>query len=99
MKAIVAELREQGVPASLSLSAGSYVCNAVFFALMDRLARVAMFAGGFVHLPLLPEQAAACHAVVQPCLPLATMIDGVRLAIGTALAVRDDLRVVGGALD
>ena len=101
VKAIVAALRERGVPASLSLSAGSYVCNAVFFALMDRVARDAGLRGtraGFVHLPLLPEQAAH-HANSPACMPLSLMADGVRGAIEVALAVRDDLRVVGAATD
>ncbi len=99
VKAIVVSLRERGLPASLSMSAGSYVCNAVFFTLMHRLAADARHRGargGFVHLPLLPEQA-ALHAG-QPCLPAATAIDGVRLAIATALAVRDDLLVAGGTI-
>jgi pyroglutamyl-peptidase len=101
LKAIVAALRERGVPASLSLSAGSFVCNAVFYALLDRLARDAAWHGtraGFVHLPLLPEQAAR-RATGQPCLPLATMADGLRAAIATALERSADLRIAGGTLD
>lgn len=96
VKAIVAALRGRGVPASLSLSAGSYVCNAVFFALMHRLHGRPDARGGFVHLPLLPGQAAR-HAGA-PCLPLELMVGGVKLAIETALAVRDDLRVAGGTI-
>ena len=44
--------------------------------------------GGFMHLPLLPEQAA--RAPGQPSLPLATMIDGVRLALHCAARVQED---------
>jgi pyroglutamyl-peptidase len=39
VKAIVAELRVRGIPASVSQTAGTYVCNHVFYALMDALAR------------------------------------------------------------
>jgi pyroglutamyl-peptidase len=57
IKAIVAALRAKGVPASVSLSAGSFVCNHVFYALMHLLSTELPGArGGFVHVPCLPEQ-------------------------------------------
>lgn len=45
-----------GVPAGVSNSAGTYVCNAVFYALADELAGTAT-PYGFVHVPCTPEQA------------------------------------------
>ncbi|RZU02701.1 pyroglutamyl-peptidase I [Rivibacter subsaxonicus] len=96
VKAIVATLRQQGIPASLSMSAGSFVCNHLFFGLMHRLAARPGVRGGFVHLPLLPEQAARHPG--QPSLPLATMVEGLRVAIEVALATREDLRVAGGEI-
>jgi pyroglutamyl-peptidase len=96
VKAIVAALRGAGVPAGLSLSAGSFVCNAVFFALLERLARRDGVRGGFAHLPLLPEQAAQHPGL--PTLALATMVDGMRLALATALATREDLAAPGGSI-
>lgn len=94
VKAIVGALRERGIPASLSMSAGGFVCNHLFFGLMHRLAARPGVRGGFVHLPLLPEQAVRHPG--QPSLPLVTLIQGVRLAIEAALIARDDLRVAGG---
>lgn len=99
VKAMVAALREAGLPASVSQSAGTFVCNHVFFALMHALHTLPGTAGtrgGFMHLPLLPEQAARLPG--QPCLPLATQVQGVRLAIAAALAHAQDLRVGGGAI-
>ena len=96
VKAIVAALGEGGIPASLSLSAGSYVCNATFFVLMHRLARRRSTRGGFVHLPLLPEQVA--QRVGQPSLPLAVQVEGIRLAIATAVHVRTDVVYAAGSL-
>ncbi len=55
--AIVEGLRARGVPASPSNTAGTFVCNHVFYRLMHRLAAEASGArGGFVHLPYLPAQ-------------------------------------------
>ena len=51
--------------------------------------------GGFMHLPLLPEQAARHPGTAS--LPLATMVDGVRLALATAWATDADLRQSGGS--
>jgi len=108
IKAVVAALRAAGLPASVSQTAGTYVCNHVFYGLMHALddvnrassaigdvngARPAR--GGFMHLPLLPEQAAR-HAG-QPSLPLTTLVDGVRLALHTAWVTHSDLALSGGA--
>ncbi len=84
VKAIVAALRERGIPASLSMSAGGFVCNHLFFGLLHRLTTRPGVRGGFVHLPLLPEQAARHPG--QPSLPLAMMVDAIRAAIEIGFA-------------
>ena len=97
VKAIEAHLRALGIPATASLSAGSYVCNQVFFGLAHLLATQYPTArGGFVHVPWLPEQAALRGS--QPSMALTTMIDGVRAAIECSMATRRDLHVAGGAV-
>jgi len=48
-----------GIPSHLSLSAGAYLCNQVFFTLMQTIHEQNLnLKGGFVHLPCLPQQAA-----------------------------------------
>lgn len=97
VKAIEARLRGLGIPAAPSLSAGSFVCNQVFYGLAHLLAtRHPAARGGFVHVPWLPEQAARRGG--QPSMALATMIDGVRAAIECSIATPRDLHVVGGAI-
>lgn len=99
IKAIVAALRTQGLPASVSNSAGTFVCNHVFYGLMQRLATrpaLAGVRGGFVHLPALPEQAARQPGL--PSLALATQVDALRTLLRTALATTTDLREQGGSL-
>ena len=94
-KAIVAQLRARGIPAAPSLSAGSFVCNQVFFAIAHLLAaRLPQARGGFVHVPWLPQQAAQQPG--QPSMALETMIEGVRATIECALGVREDLATSGG---
>ncbi len=94
IKAMVAALQRAGWPAAVSQTAGTYVCNHVFYGLMHRLRRRRVRAG-FMHLPWLPEQAAARAG--QPSLPLDVQRAGVRLALQTALTTAADLQASGGA--
>jgi pyroglutamyl-peptidase len=97
VKAIVAALRARGVPAAVSQTAGTFVCNHVFYGLQHALAGTRV-RSGFMHVPYLPEQAGAWPGA--PSLPLATMVDGVREALRVAATHRGpDLREGGGAID
>src|ERR1051325_3821962 len=59
VKAAVAALREAGLPAIVSNTAGTFVCNHIFYGLMHLVAsRRVPVRGGFLHVPYLPEQAA-----------------------------------------
>ncbi|MEK8049325.1 pyroglutamyl-peptidase I [Ideonella sp. DXS22W] len=95
-KAIVARLQAAGLPAELSLSAGSFVCNEVMFGLLHRLRRRPGVPAGFVHLPPLPEQAAR-HGLGR-AMPLADQVRGIALAIELLASGAAELRVAGGTL-
>lgn len=96
IKAIVQALRAAGVPASVSNTAGSFVCNHVFYALMHQLRLQPGVRGGFVHVPCLPEQAVRHPGI--PSMALATQVQALRVLLRTALSVQDDLRIAGGQL-
>ncbi|SPR96013.1 pyroglutamyl-peptidase I [Cupriavidus taiwanensis] len=98
IKAMVRDMRAAGVPASVSQTAGTFVCNHVFYGLMHRLARQHDGAarGGFIHIPYLPEQAARHPG--QPSLAHETLVKGLRTAVATALSTRADVREQGGQL-
>lgn len=52
-------LQDAGIPVELSLSAGSFLCNQVFYTLMHEIAKHQLpIRAGFIHLPALPEEAA-----------------------------------------
>lgn len=96
-KAIVAALRQAGWPAELSHSAGSFVCNQVFYGLMQALAARPGVVGGFIHLPPMPEQAAR-HPQTQT-MPLAEQLAAMRRVVGLLVAGTPELRTVGGRVD
>ncbi len=92
VKAIVADLRAAGLPSEVSQTAGTFVCNHVFYGLMHALRKRKDLRGGFIHVPFLPEQAQKGQA----SLPLEDMVYGVALAVETALRRKKDLRLAGG---
>lgn len=52
-------LQSSGIPAELSLTAGAYLCNQVFYLMMHEINQKQLpIRAGFIHLPALPEQAA-----------------------------------------
>ena len=94
LKAIVAGLRADGVPAEVSQTAGTFVCNHVFYGLMHALRRRPGVRGGFIHVPFLPEQAKKGQA----SLALDTMVAAIARVTEIALKVRRDTRVGGGQI-
>ncbi|SPZ66114.1 Pyrrolidone-carboxylate peptidase [Serratia quinivorans] len=95
IKAMVDSMREAGIPASVSQTAGTYVCNHVMYGLLHRLNSQQAIKGGFIHIPYLPEQAAAHPGA--PSMAATTVLFALELAISIALQVEHDLKVVGGA--
>lgn len=51
LKGALAALRADGIPAEVSNTAGTYVCNATFYRLMHHAAAVPGLRAGFVHVP------------------------------------------------
>lgn len=93
IKAIVAELRSRGVPAEVSQTAGTFLCNHVFYALMHAVRRRRGVKAGFVHVPAMSEAAAPG----EPSLPLAALIEAAGVMLRTILRTRRDRRAAGGA--
>lgn len=93
IKAALLALGEAGIPAHVSQTAGTYVCNQVFYALMHALRRRRDCRAGFVHVPWLPDQATA-HA--QPGMAQAQATRALEIVVRTALTTRRDARIAAG---
>jgi pyroglutamyl-peptidase len=77
---VVRGMRGAELEAEVSGSAGSYVCNHLFYGLLHRAAISGhRHQTGFLHLPLLPQQVDAKRP--QPAWPLDRLVEGVRRAI------------------
>ncbi|BAV97389.1 pyroglutamyl-peptidase I [Lysobacter enzymogenes] len=97
IKALRAAVNAAGVPAEISQTAGTYVCNHVFYGLMHELALRgdARVRGGFIHIPYSPAQAARQPGA--PSLDLDSVARALRTMIATALTTEVDHRLAGGA--
>lgn len=81
-------LRAADIAVSVSLSAGSYVCNHLFYELMHALRARADLPAGFVHIPVTAAQALAMGRVPPlPSMPTERVVAALRLVIETSLAV------------
>jgi pyroglutamyl-peptidase len=97
IKAIVRDLRAGGVPASVSLTAGTYNCNTIFYGLAHFIATERpTLRGGFVHVPYLPEMAARHPGA--PSMALDVLVHAVEIIVATSLAVTQDIKLGAGAL-
>ena len=94
-------LRERGLVAGVSQTAGTFVCNHVFYGLMHHAARqpqprLQPMKAGFIHVPFLPEQAAA-RPDAPPSMALEDIVAGIKLAVEVTVSVDADVREAGGA--
>lgn len=95
IKSILFALRRAGIPAAVSQTAGTYVCNHVFYGLMHALRRTPKVRGGFIHVPYAPADAAAHPGA--PSLPLDLTTEALRIALRTTLGTTADRRMAAGA--
>jgi pyroglutamyl-peptidase len=95
IKAMLHAMQKEGLPAEVSQTAGTFVCNHVFYGLMHALATQRGFKktrGGFIHVPYLPGQG-------EPSLALECLVRALRLGIKTALETQQDISQGAGALN
>ena len=86
IKKIVKELKENGIPAAISNSAGTFLCNCIMYHTLHYISTKKLKAiAGFIHIPYIPRQAAEKERYPPPSLPLTLIERAVRIAIKTSL--------------
>lgn len=96
IKAMVSAIREAGLPAAVSNTAGTYVCNHLMYGVLYTLSKeYPGVTGGFVHVPFLPEQAASRGA---PSLTLEEIVTGLTAAIGAIASEAPEDSAAQGAI-
>ena len=75
---MVTSMKAAGIPASISLSAGTFVCNHIFYVLQDYL-KDSSVKSGFMHVPLMDEQRKEFPNL--PTMPVRQMVAGVQISL------------------
>jgi len=97
VKAMVQKMNENGIPASVSNTAGTFVCNHIFYGLMNYLDTSGRdIRGGFIHIPFIPEQIVRNPG--HPSMSLELIVKGLELSIEAAVSNETDIVAVGGEI-
>ncbi|MFK0008826.1 pyroglutamyl-peptidase I [Paenarthrobacter sp. NPDC090520] len=96
IKAALRSLQIEGIKGEVSQSAGTYVCNHVFYALMHALNDRTGARGGFVHVPYATED--LVQGSTAPSMPLESMARGIAVVIRTAAQTGTDAKLSAGAI-
>lgn len=95
IKAMVKEIRAGGIPASISNTAGTYVCNHIMYGLhylIDK--KYPNMKGGFIHVPFLPQQ--VIDKRNAPSMNLEDITKALTLAIEAVIEYKEDIKTSEG---
>ncbi len=99
LKATRAQLQQSGIPAQISYTAGTYVCNALMYQLLHSLAARPNqpCRGGFIHIPYSPEQSATKPDTAS--MSITTVVEGLRQLVLCCQQHQTDIKATAGTLD
>ncbi|MCC5893861.1 MAG: pyroglutamyl-peptidase I [Alkalibacterium sp.] len=99
VKAMVEKMRDAQVPASVSNSAGTFVCNHIMYQVLYAIEKeFPDKTGGFVHVPFIPEQ--VTDKANQPSMYLEDIVRGLKAGIEAIVERhgKEDSKHIGGAI-
>lgn len=97
IKAMAAKIQEHQIPASISNSAGTFVCNHVTYGVRHLIeTRYPGKRSGFIHIPFLPQQ--VIDKKNMPSMALETIVEGLIAAIEAIIEIKEDLKITGGTI-
>ena len=95
-KAMVAKIREAGIPASVSNTAGTFVCNHLMYGVLylaDK--KYPGLRGGFIHVPFIPSQTVN-RPLPAPSMSVEIITKGLEAAIRAIDKNEEDIKTVEG---
>jgi pyroglutamyl-peptidase I len=97
VKAMVQNVQKNNIPASVSYTAGTFVCNHVLYGVLYLIEK--KYKGkksGFIHIPFLPQQVVDKRNT--PSMELNTIVKGLTAAIEAIVKNNEDIKEVGGTV-
>lgn len=97
IKAMVKEMQENGIPSSVSNTAGTFVCNHVMYGVLYMAAKkYPNIKAGFIHVPYIPSQ--VVNKPNQPSMSIEDITKGLELCIKAIVNNSTDIKTVGGEI-
>ncbi|WP_042274977.1 pyroglutamyl-peptidase I [[Clostridium] dakarense] len=97
IKAMVKHMNENQIPASVSNTAGTFVCNHVMYGILYMIdKKYPNIKGGFIHIPYMTSQ--IIDKKNTPFMSLQEIVRGLELAIEACTLYQDDIKVIGGEI-
>lgn len=97
IKAMVENIKNHNIPASVSYTAGTFICNHVFYGISHLAAtKYPKIKAGFIHIPFLIEQ--VVDKKDMPSMDLNTLVKALTHAIEAIVDNDEDITVIGGAI-
>ncbi|WP_109126291.1 pyroglutamyl-peptidase I [Dyella sp. C11] len=97
IKAMLKAILAEGLPAEISNTAGTFVCNHVAYVMLHLAERHRDLRAGFIHIPYLPSQAARFPNA--PSMAKDDVVRALSIALEVAATQRIDERLGAGTLD
>lgn len=98
VKAIVEAIQAEGLPASLSNSAGTFVCNHIMYGVLYHISKMGKpIRAGFIHVPFTPEQVAK-RPTPAPSLSAVDICRALEAAVAAIVRNENDIAAVGGKI-
>jgi pyroglutamyl-peptidase len=95
IKAMVDAIRKAGIPASVSNTAGTFVCNHIMYGILHALSQIKLpIRGGFIHVPFVPAQAIGKPFV--PSMAIGDITTAIEAAIEAIGEYESDIKLSGG---
>lgn len=99
VKAMVEAIRNEGLPSSLSNSAGTFVCNHIMYGVLYTIDKMGKdIRAGFVHVPFIPQQVARRPAPA-PSMSMEDIARALEAAVSAIVKNEEDIVAVGGKID
>ncbi|MBM7687692.1 pyroglutamyl-peptidase I [Enterococcus ureilyticus] len=91
IKAMMKNVQNHGLPAYISYTAGTFVCNDIMYRLLYMIDKeFPKIKGGFIHVPFEPTQVID-RPVGTPSMPIQTIADSLLYAIEAAVITKEDI--------
>ncbi|SKA93957.1 pyroglutamyl-peptidase [Caloramator quimbayensis] len=97
IKAIAEEIKKFGIPAAVSNTAGTFVCNHVMYGLLYLIdKKYANIKGGFIHVPFIPQQ--VINKFNTPYMSLEQITQALIIAVKASVNYEEDIKITQGKI-